>query len=116
MGTSRSLASVAELPFAVMPPEARHLLTRLEVARQADGACLGESLKLPEPQPRSECHQVGAVLVPALLRIARVKSNRKEACPMAAQCRNCQIASASDLALAPASLSISSPRLLAPAS
>lgn len=116
MGTSRTFASIPELPLAVMPHEARHLLTRLEMARQVDGACLGQSLTRPEPPSRSECHQVAAVPVLVLLRLVLVKSNRKEACSMGAQCRNCGIASASDLAFAPAPLSILPPRLLAPAS
>jgi hypothetical protein len=109
MSSSRTFASVAEPPLAVTPPEARCLPTRLEVARQEDGACLGESLKLPELPLRSECHQVGVVSDLVLLRLARVKSTRKEVCPMGAQSRNSQVASASDLAFAPSPLPILSP-------
>jgi len=115
MGTSRTFASVAEPPLAVTPPEARRLPTRLEVARQEDGACLGESLMLPELPLCSECHQVGVVSNSVLLRLPRVEFSRKEVCPMGALSRICQVASADDLAFAPSPPPLS-PRLVASAS
>jgi putative transposase len=57
MGSNKTSSFICELPLAVTPSDERHLLVRLDCARQVYNACLGEALKRLTLLRASEAYQ-----------------------------------------------------------